>query len=118
MRTGWINAVAHLESLIDIIRGFHSYSGKHLALRYRQIFALSSFLVGGDVLTSKHRVITFRSGRLVMGQLPILIPQSQHRKNCDLKRSQQAIASSPSLSVVYDSLKLPKINREWLERKN
>jgi hypothetical protein len=60
--------------------GFRSYSGKHLALRYRQIFALSPFLVLGGVLTSKHRAITFRIGRLVMGELPILIPQSQHRE--------------------------------------
>jgi hypothetical protein len=85
LRTGWINAVAHLESLIDLIRGFHSYSGKHLALRYQEIFALSPLSVLGDILTLKDCALTLPEalmrgilgiGRLVMLGLPILIPQS------------------------------------------
>jgi hypothetical protein len=63
LRTGGIDAVAHLESPIGFIGDFQSYSGQHSAFSYQQIFALSPLVVLGDILTLKHSAITKAEGR-------------------------------------------------------
>jgi hypothetical protein len=78
LRTGGIDAVAHLESPIGFIGDFQTYGGQHSAFSYQQIFALSPLGVLGDILTLKHSAITFGIGRLAMLEFPILILESKH----------------------------------------